>query len=94
LLLLALLAVSTAVLADPTQYTDISGNAANVTGIVAIANGGSGRSTLPHSAVGSQPTCAVGIRGQIWNVDGGAGVADIFQVCEKDSSDAYVWVTK
>jgi len=43
---------------------------------------------------GSQPTCDLSNRGLMWNIEGGTGVADIFQVCQKDASDNYVWVTK
>lgn len=39
----------------------------------------------------TQPTCDVAHRGLIWNLEGGAGVADILQVCQKDASDNYVW---
>lgn len=41
----------------------------------------------------SRPTANVANRGRIWIVQGGAGVADTLQVCVKNSSDAYVWVT-
>lgn len=43
---------------------------------------------------GSQPTCDAQHRGTFWNIEGGAGVADILQICQKDAADAYVWVTK
>lgn len=46
------------------------------------------------STSGSQPTCDASNRGLMWNIQGGAGVADIFQVCQKNAADAYVWVTK
>lgn len=42
---------------------------------------------------GSQPTCDEDHRGLMWNLEGGAGVPDLFQVCQKDITDAYVWVT-
>ena len=45
------------------------------------------------STAGSQPTCDVAHRGVMWNVEGGAGVADVLQVCQKSSSDTYAWVT-
>lgn len=48
---------------------------------------------LSQSAVGSQPACSSANRGLQWLVQGGAGVADIYQVCQKNSSDAYVWTT-
>ena len=42
----------------------------------------------------SKPTCNSAARGRIWNTFGGAGVADTFQVCQKDAADVYAWVTK
>lgn len=42
---------------------------------------------------GAQPTCDIAHRGTMWNVEGGAGVADLFQVCQKDAADVYGWVT-
>lgn len=46
------------------------------------------------STSGAQPTCDATTRGLLWNIEGGAGVADILQICQKDAGDAYVWVTK
>lgn len=40
----------------------------------------------------SQPTCDSSIRGKIWVVQGGAGVADSAQICLKNAADAYAWV--
>jgi hypothetical protein len=62
--------------------------------------GGSATKVLIHDTViqtsvsGSKPACTSLRRGMMWNVDGGAGVADILQVCQKDATDSYVWVTK
>lgn len=42
---------------------------------------------------GSQPTCDSAHRGTLWNIEGGAGVADQLQVCQKNAADNYVWVT-
>lgn len=42
---------------------------------------------------GSKPTCASGIRGTIWYVQGGAGTVDSTEVCAKDSADAYAWTS-
>jgi len=39
------------------------------------------------------PTASAALRGTMWIVQGGSGVADTLQVCMKDASDAYVWVT-
>lgn len=41
----------------------------------------------------TQPTCDSSKRGLMWNVEGGTGVADDFQICQKDASDNYVWVS-
>jgi hypothetical protein len=46
-----------------------------------------------QSASGSQPSCSAANRGLQWLVLGGAGVADIFQVCQKNAANAYVWTT-
>jgi glucose/arabinose dehydrogenase len=43
---------------------------------------------------GSQPTCTVSIRGMMWNIQGGSGVADTFQVCQKKADNTYGWITK
>lgn len=43
---------------------------------------------------GTKPTCGVSIRGMQWITQGGAGVADVYQICMKDAADAYGWVTK
>lgn len=40
---------------------------------------------------GSKPTCDSDHRGLMWNEEGGAGVADILYVCQKNAADAYVW---
>jgi hypothetical protein len=41
----------------------------------------------------AQPTCASGIRGQIWVTQGGTGVADIIQYCKHLATNAYAWST-
>ena len=41
----------------------------------------------------AKPTCAVGIRGTFWVVQGGAGVADTVEACLKSAADTYSWVT-
>lgn len=43
---------------------------------------------------GAQPTCDVSRRGLVWNVQGGAGVADVLQVCQKNAADAYAWTNQ
>lgn len=52
------------------------------------------RDTQTQTSVsGSRPTCTSSRRGMVWNVDGGTGVADSLQICQKDATDSYVWVT-
>jgi len=41
---------------------------------------------------GSKPTCDSSKRGTIWNTEGGAGVADVAEICQKNAADAYVWI--
>lgn len=65
-----------------------SGVALDVVGMAAFTEG----ARLATS--GSQPTCDASARGLMWNIEGGAGVADILQICQKDAADAFVWVTK
>lgn len=50
-------------------------------------------SVTSQSASGSQPTCSANNRGLQWLIQGGTGVADIYQVCQKDAADAYNWAT-
>ena len=41
----------------------------------------------------TQPAASAAVRGMFWVIQGGAGVADILQVCLKDAADVYNWVT-
>lgn len=41
----------------------------------------------------AQPTCAVALRGLLWTVEGGAGVADKVEQCMKGTTDTYAWKT-
>jgi len=43
---------------------------------------------------GAQPACDSAHRGLMWNIEGGVGVADILQICQKNAADVYVWITK
>jgi hypothetical protein len=60
---------------------------------------GSGFATeLEHTTNGTRikspnakPTCDSTRRGFMYRVEGGAGVADTFEVCAKDAGDAYAW---
>jgi hypothetical protein len=63
------------------------------------AYSGSGFATeLEHTSDGTRvkspnakPTCDSTRRGFMYRVEGGAGVADTFEVCAKDAGDAYAW---
>lgn len=44
---------------------------------------------LATSAV--QPSCTATNRGQLWNIQGGAGVADEYEICQKNAADVYSW---
>jgi hypothetical protein len=53
--------------------------------MVAEANG-------PYDdTIGSKPTCDVTVRGRRWRTEGGAGVADTYEVCTKDAANVYAW---
>jgi hypothetical protein len=41
---------------------------------------------------GTRPTCSTTTRGTSWYVAGGAGQADTYQICVKNSSDVFEWV--
>jgi len=43
---------------------------------------------------GGQPTCSVSTRGMFWNTEGGSGVADILEICQKNAANNYVWIVK
>lgn len=45
-----------------------------------------------NHGVGVQPAASATVWGRLWHVPGGAGVADTFEICLKDSSDVYNWV--
>jgi hypothetical protein len=78
---------------DPTSiyYADSTGaqtfSVQRATGQVTTTGG------VQLSTSASQPACTSSLRGLQWNLQGGAGVADIYQICQKDASDNYVWVT-
>ena len=66
----------------------------SVAAFAEITHHGEGAAYLKSAAVAAQPTCAVGVRGAVFNVEGASGAADVFQVCLKDASNAYNWTTK
>lgn len=45
------------------------------------------------STASAQPAASAALRGLIWVVQGGAGVADVVQICLKGTADTYSWVT-
>ncbi len=47
---------------------------------------------LTVATPGARPAAAVGLRGQLWVVQGGAGVTDTIQVCLKSAADTYAWI--
>ncbi len=49
--------------------------------------------SLTLTSTGSQPGCTSSTRGQFWYNASAAGTADFYQVCEKNSSDAYAWIS-
>lgn len=40
----------------------------------------------------AQPACSATNRGQLWVIQGGAGVSDQYEICQKDSADVYSWL--
>jgi len=44
--------------------------------------------------LGAKPTASAGIRGSTWYTEGGAGVADAYEVCRKDASNNYAWTAQ
>jgi hypothetical protein len=46
-----------------------------------------------QAASAPRPTCAAAVRGRVWHVAGGTGVADSVSVCAKDAADSYAWRT-
>lgn len=69
---------------------------------VCLSNGGPGlvtcrlvrqhdRNYVKPGLVTALPTAAVAYRGQMLRVEGGAGVADTLNICEKNAANAYVW---
>lgn len=43
------------------------------------------------SAITAAPACNVGVRGTFWFTQGALGVADMLQICAKDSAGTYLW---
>lgn len=74
------------------RYID---NAVTVDSANVTVSGVSLRTTLGvrlnTSGGGSKPTCDSSIRGMVWYVQGGAGVADTVEICAKAAADTYAW---
>lgn len=49
---------------------------------------------LGLSTTTSKPTCTAAYRGFFWHTEGGAGVADVLEICQKSALDAYAWIPK
>lgn len=47
---------------------------------------------IPNTGT-SKPTASSSVRGHIYVTEGGTGVADVVEICLKDDSDNYNWVT-
>lgn len=64
-------------------------------GVLQVTNGSTGDGKITTQGVGlvtgAEPACAAGIRGTIWYVAGGGGIADTVKVCAKDVGDVYAW---
>jgi hypothetical protein len=68
--------------ATPSMVLDISGN-------LSVAGSVTAKSAVWLTE--AEAGCAVGTRGRVTYVAGGAGVADTFRMCSKDAADAYAW---
>ena len=47
---------------------------------------------LVNLPFGTKPVCSVSVRGMLWHVQGGTGVADQVEVCAKNAANAYAWM--
>lgn len=45
------------------------------------------------STTNARPTCAIGIRGTLWAVQGGGGTTDTLYACLKSAAGSYSWVS-
>lgn len=71
---------------------DAKGGNLNLAGGAAFGAGEQGVVAIVDT--GTKPTCAAGLRGGFWYEQGGAGVADTFEVCAKAAAgDTYAWRT-
>lgn len=90
---------------DNGGYVVIRGGSGNPQGKVTIGSANTlqielGAATTPIIAIGplqlndpgTRPTEGSNYRGQIWNDQGGTGVADSLAICRKNAADAYEWV--
>lgn len=65
------------------------------TGLTKMGDGTTSWTSLAYEGgniVTALPTAGVEYRGIVITLDGGAGVADISYICQKDASDTYAWV--
>lgn len=84
---------------------DVSGNT-TMAGVLNLNSAGGSDGVLklnpPDSAptaggaiqltTGTKPTCVEGLRGTFYYTAGGTGVADLIQICAKNSSNVYAWI--
>lgn len=80
----------------PTIYSPNTQIKRDANATIGIYDGGSTYGQLNVGTVqlvdtGTKPTCDAAHRGQVWYDAGGAGVADTYEICAKNSSDVYAW---
>lgn len=73
------------------DLTITSAGAATFAGAVTVTGTTTFNGQLDLNDPGAKPTCDSTTRGQLWYDEGGAGVADTFEVCIKSSGGTYSW---
>jgi hypothetical protein len=71
--------------------TDYSVEATGGKGL--LVSGKTNQLQLAKASGGTKPTCDATARGSVWYEPGGDGVADTTEVCRKDASNNYAWVS-
>lgn len=69
------------------QGTALQGSTAGIS-VGALA---AGVYLVDNRITGAKPTAAANVRQSRWYTEGGAGVADLFEVARKDAADVYAW---
>ena len=67
----------------------------NSTALASVTPAGTiqGMQGIQVATSSTKPAAAASARGLLWLSQGGAGVADVLEVCLKDAADAYNWKT-